>query len=75
MVLAKVEKMNNAKFEFLKKSQEIVNKIDILPDDLYNYADEQSEHLNDEMFYQAKELSENIKQFKKELKSLMLSIV
>ena len=67
--------MNNAKFEFLKKSQEIVNKIDILPDDLYNYADEQSEHLNDEMFYQAKELSENIKQFKKELKSLMLSIV
>lgn len=67
--------MTNSKFKFLKKSQEIVDKIDALPDDLYNYADEQSEHLDDEMFYQAKELSENIKQFKKELKALMLSKV
>ena len=67
--------MNSNKCEFLKKSQESVNKIDTLPTDLYDYADEQSEHLDDEMFYQAKELSENIKQFKKELKSLMLSIV
>ena len=67
--------MTNSKFEFLKKSQEILDKIDTLPNDLYNYADEQSEHLDDEMFYQAKELSENIKEFKKELKALMLSIV
>ena len=73
--MARAEKMTNSKFEFLKKSQEIVDKIDTLPNDLYNYANEQSEHLDDEMFYQAKELSENIKQFKKELKSLMLSIV
>ena len=67
--------MNNSKFQFLKKSQEIIDKIDTLPNDLYNYADQQSEYLDDEMFYQAKELSENIKQFKKELKSLMLSKV
>ena len=73
--MVEVEKMNNTKFQFLKKSQEILYKIDNLPNDLYNYADEQSEHLDDEMFYQAKELSENIKQFKKELKALMLSIV
>ena len=73
--MAKVKKMNNTKFQFLKKSQEILDKIDNLPNDLYNYADEQSEHLDDEMFYQAKELYENIKKFKKELKDLMLSIV
>ena len=64
-----------AESEFIKKSLEIIDKLDDLPNDLYEYADEQSGYLNDEMFYQAKELSENIKQFKKELKALMLSIV
>lgn len=67
--------MTDSTFKFLKKSQEIIDKLDTLPDDLYDYADEQSEHLDDEMFYQARELSESIKQFKKELKALMLSIV
>ena len=67
--------MTNSTFEFLKKSQEIIDKLDTLPTDLYDYADQQSEYLDDEMFYEAKELSEAIKQFKKDLKDLMLSKV
>ena len=58
--------------ECIKKSLEIIDRLDNLPNDLYDYADEQSKFLNDEMFYQAKDLSEKIQQFKKELKALML---
>ena len=58
--------------EFIKKSLEIIDKLDDLPNDLYDYADEQSKYLNDEMFYQAKDLSEKIQQFIFELKSYMI---
>ena len=58
--------------EFIKKSLEIIDKLDDLPNDLYEYADEQSGYLNDEMFYQAKDLSEKIQQFIFELRSYMI---
>ena len=58
--------------EFIKKSLEIIDKLDDLPNDLYEYADEQSGYLNDEMFYQAKDLSEKIQQFIFELRAYMI---
>lgn len=58
--------------EFIKKSLEIIDKLDNLPNDLYEYADEQSEYLDYEMFYQAKELSEEIQQFIFELRAYMI---
>ena len=58
--------------EFIKKSLEIIDRLDDLPNDLYEYADEQSGYLNDEMFYQAKDLSEKIQQFIFELRSYMI---
>ena len=42
-----------AESEFIKKSLEIIDRLDDLPNDLYDYADEQSEYLDYEMFYQA----------------------
>lgn len=58
--------------EFIKKSLEIIDRLDNLPNDLYEYADEQSGYLNDEMFYQAKDLSEKIQQFIFELRAYMI---
>ena len=58
--------------EFIKKSLEIIDKLDDLPNDLYEYGDEQSGYLNDEMFYQAKDLSEKIQQFIFELRAYMI---
>ncbi len=58
--------------EFIKKSLEIIDKLDNLPNDLYDYADEQSKYLDYEMFYQAKELSEDIQQFIFELRAYMI---
>ena len=58
--------------EFIKKSLEIIDKLDDLPNDLYEYADEQSGYLNDEMFYQAKDVSEKIQQFIFELRAYMI---
>ena len=58
--------------EFIKKSLEIIDRLDDLPNDLYEYADEQSGYLNDEMFYQAKDLSEKIQQFIFELRAYMI---
>lgn len=58
--------------EFIKKSLEIIDRLDNLPNDLYEYADEQSEYLDYEMFYQAKELSEEIQQFIFELRAYMI---
>ena len=60
------------KSEFIKKSLEIIDRLDDLPNDLYDYADEQSEYLNYEMFYQAKDLSEKIQQFIFELRAYMI---
>ena len=58
--------------EFIKKSLEIIGKLDDLPNDLYEYADEPSGYLNAEMFYQAKDLSEKIQQFIFELRAYMI---
>lgn len=58
--------------EFIKKSLEIIDRLDNLPNDLYEYADEQSKYLDYEMFYQAKELSEEIQQFIFELRAYMV---
>ncbi len=69
-------KSNNGthKSKFIKKSLEIIDKLDDLPNDLYNYADEQIEYLDDEMFYQVKELSEKIQQFTFELSVCMIEL-
>ena len=69
-------KSNNGthKSKFIKKSLEIIDKLDDLPNDLYNYADEHIEHLDDEMFYQAKELSEAIQQFISGLSTCMIEL-
>lgn len=58
--------------EFIKKSLEIIDRLDNLPNDLYEYTDEQSKYLDYEMFYQAKELSEEIQQFIFELRAYMV---
>ena len=64
-----------AESEFIKKSLEIIDRLDDLPNDLYDYADEQSEYLDYEMFYQAKDLSEKIQQFIFELRAYMIDRV
>ena len=66
------KKIDKVSPEFIKKSQEIIDKLDDPPNDLYEYADEQSGYLNDEMFYQAKDLSEKIQQFIFELRAYMI---
>ena len=62
------------KSEFIKKSLEISDKLDDLPNDLYEYADEQIDYLDYELFYQAKELSEKIQQFTFDLRASMIEL-
>ena len=42
--------------------------------DLYEYADEQIDYLDYELFYQAKELSEKIQQFTFDLRASMIEL-